>query len=159
MPAIMLEITDYEPAHRDAVVAVVKAVHAEYGFSWDEHGYHRDLYDVPGRYLAEGGAFWVLKDVDRVVGCAGVTVDGSVSELHRLYLLKEYRGQGQGRRMLEHALAYARGRGCRRMIAWSDVLLRDAHALYRKLGFVEEGQRICDDPDKSLEHGFWKEPI
>ncbi len=50
-------------------------------------------------------------------------------------------------------------KGATRMIAWGDVVLKDAHTLYRRNGFVQEGQRICNDPDKSRELGFWKEPL
>jgi GNAT superfamily N-acetyltransferase len=152
-------IIKYHPQHRDAVIAVVRRVHDEYGFTWDAAGYHRDLYDIQRYYLDGGGQFWMLLDDEQVVGCGGVTMHGQECELHRLYLLREYRGRQLGRRLLELAMDFGRSKGCRRMIAWSDVKLPDAHRLYRKLGFVQEGERICDDPDKSREYGFWKEPL
>lgn len=141
--------------HADAA-EVVRAVHDEYRFSWEPGGYHRDLYDIDGYYLSHDGGFWVLTEGDRVVGCVGVTLHGEECELHRLYLLRDYRGGGWGRRLLETALAHGRARGCRRMIAWSDVTLTDAHRLYRKAGFTQDGERICNDPDKSREFGFHK---
>ena len=150
----------YAPEHADGVVAVVRAVHDEYGFSWEADGYHADLYDIERHYLARGGAFFVLLDGRRVIGTVGVTPhDADECELHRMYLLAAYRGRGMGRRMLDTALNWARQRGCRRMIAWSDVKLTTAHALYESYGFVRFGQRICDDPDKSREHGFAREPL
>ncbi len=155
----MCRILPYLPEHREPMVAVVQEVHREYGFTWEAEGYHRDLYTVESYYLATGGMFWVAMDGERVVGCVGVTIHGDECELHRLYLLSSYRGRGLGRRLLETTIAFARERGCRRMIAWSDVKLPDAHRLYLKMGFVQEGQRICDDPDQALEHGFWKEPL
>jgi len=155
----MYRIAPFEPAHQEGVIAVVRNVHDEYGFSWEAHGYHRDLYEIEDQYLRSGGMFWVLLDGDRVVGCVGVTLEGAECELHRLYLLRESRGRGWGRRLLELAEAYARGKGCRRMICWSDVVLKDAHALYLRNGFVQEGERICNDPDRSREYGFWKEPL
>lgn len=137
-------------------IAVVRAVHDEYGFTWDEHGYHRDLYDIDKYYISQGGGFWVLLDGERVVGCVGLTVHGDACELHRLYLLRECRGGGWGRRMLETAMNDGRQKGCKCMIAWSDVKLADAHRLYRRLGFTQEGERLCDDPDNSREFGFWR---
>lgn len=152
-------VVAYQPVHRDAAIDVVQRVYREYGFTWEADGYHRDLYTVEEYYLRGGGMFWVALDDERVVGCVGVTLHGTECELHRLYLLPEYRGRRLGRRLLETAMAHGRGRGMKRMIAWSDVKLPDAHKLYIKMGFVQEGQRICNDPDKALEHGFWKEPL
>lgn len=155
----MFRILAYSELHRDAMIAVVQAVYREYGFTWEADGYHRDLYTVDDYYIRSGGMFWLALDDDRVVGCVGITMHGSECELHRLYLLPECRGQGLGRRMLETTIAYGREKGCLRMIAWSDVLLEDAHKLYCKMGFVQEGTRICDDPDKATEYGFRKEPL
>lgn len=155
----MCRIVPYLPTHRDAMIAVVQDVHREYGFTWEADGYHRDLYTVEETYLAPGGMYWVALDGERVVGCVGLTLHGKECELHRLYLLASHRGRGLGRRLLETAIRHACEHGCRRMIAWSDVKLPDAHRLYRKMGFVQEGQRICDDPDQALEYGFWKEPL
>lgn len=154
----MCRLVPYESRHADGVISVVQAVHDEHGFTWEADGYHRDLYDIPRYYMAHG-MFWTLVDDPRVVGCVGVTLHGHECELHRLYLLREYRGKGRGRKMLDVALAYGRDSGCGRMIAWSDVTLRDAHALYRRVGFVQQGERICDDPDQSREYGFCKEPL
>jgi putative acetyltransferase len=154
-----LRIVAYELAHQEGIIAAVQDVYREYGWTWEAHGYHRDLYEIEATYLDRGGVFWVLIDSGRVVGCVGVTLHESNCELHRLYLLADYRGRGWGRKMLDVAMAYCRQRGCRRMIAWSDVVLREAHALYLTNGFVQEGQRICADPDKSREYGFWKEPL
>lgn len=175
----MCELIPYDRRYGDGVIAVVRAVHDEYGFSWDEAGYHRDLYEIDRAYLHTGGAFWVLIDGPRVVGCVGVTVhdaanpahdpQGDVTaerpagfrycELHRLYLDSAYRGRRLGRKMLDAAMAFGRAHGCTRMIAWSDVKLPHAHRMYLDAGFVQCGSRICDDPDKATECGFWKEPL
>jgi len=154
----MCAIIPYLSDHAEGVVRVVRYVFAEYGFTWEADGYCRDLYDVEGHYLKDG-RFWTVLDRERVIGCAGVLVEGNQSELHRMYLLSAYRGRGLGRRLLETCMAHARDRGCQSMRAWSDVKLTDAHRLYRKLGFACDGQRICDDPDQNIENGFFKEPL
>jgi len=153
----MCDFLPYQATHRDGIIRVVRMVYDEYGFTWDADGYHRDLYDIEGHYLAGGGMFWVVLSDVSVVGCAGVKLHGEECELHRMYLLREFRGRGLGHRLLELAVAYGRSAGCRRMRAWSDVKLTDAHRLYLRSGFVQRGERICDDPDQSREHGFWKE--
>ncbi len=153
----MCKIEAYGPQHADGVVQVVRRVYDEYGFTWDAAGYHRDLYDVDGFYGEGRGAFWVLLASEQVVGCVGVRLEGDQSELHRMYLLPEYRGRGLGRLLLETAVDFARSSGARRIRAWSDVKLPLAHKLYHRFGFVQQGQRICDDPDQSREYGFWKD--
>jgi len=175
----MCDLIPYDRRYGDGVIAVVRAVHDEYGFSWDEAGYHRDLYEVDRAYFRAGGAFWVLVDGPRVIGCVGVTVhdaanpahdpQGDVAaerpagfrycELHRLYLDSAFRGRKLGRKMLDAALDFGRAHGCTRMIAWSDVKLPHAHRMYLDAGFEQCGSRICDDPDKATEYGFWKEPL
>lgn len=152
-------IAPYSPEHRDGIVDVIRAVHDEYGFTWEADGYHRDLYDVDVHYINPGGMFWVVLDGERVIGTAGVTVDGDECELHRMYLLADYRGRGLGRTLLEMTMDYGRSRECRHMVAWSDVKLEDAHRLYRRSGFEQRGERVCDDPDNSRELGFWREPL
>jgi GNAT superfamily N-acetyltransferase len=155
-----LQLLDFAPEHAEGVVAVVRAVHDEYGFTWEADGYHADLYDVEGRYRACGGMFQVLVDEGRVVGTVGVAPHGADEcELHRMYLLKEYRGRRLGQRLLDAALRWAKDRGMRRMVLWSDVKLPHAHALYRANEFIPCGERICDDPDRSHEYGFRREPI
>jgi putative acetyltransferase len=155
----MCQLVPYAPVHKEGVIRVVRRVYDEYAFTWEADGYHRDLYDIETYYLDRGGMFWVLLAEDMVVGCVGVAVHGEESELHRMYLFPEFRGRGLGRKMLEAAIEYARAKGCRAMRAWSDVKLTDAHRLYLRSGFVHAGERICDDPDKSREYGFWKEPL
>ncbi len=155
----MCRIVPYEIGYLDGVIAMVKAVHVEYAFTWEADGYHSDLYDVEGHYIDPGGMFWVVLDGARVVGCAGVTLHGDHCELHRMYLAADCRGRGLGRRLLDVTMEFGRSKGCERMVAWSDVKLTLAHRLYRRSGFVQEGERICDDPDSAREYGFWKSPI
>jgi GNAT superfamily N-acetyltransferase len=155
----VIQVVPFTSQHATGVIDVVRGVHDEYGFTWEAAGYHRDLYDIDRHYLSVGGMFWVLLEGRQVAGCAGVTLHGEACELHRLYLRASVRGRGWGRQLLETTMQYGRDRGCRRMVAWSDVVLKDAHALYKKAGFIQEGTRLCDDPDNSTELGFWKEPI
>lgn len=150
-----MRIIPCEPIHEADARAVIREVHDEYGFTWDPHNYHRDLYDIQNVYIKPGGRFWVQLDGDHVVGCVGLTAHGDHCELHRMYLLSACRGRGWGRSLLEAALNHAKAEKFARMIAWSDVKLADAHRLYRAMGFTQQGERLCDDPDNSREYGFF----
>lgn len=155
----MCQVLPYETRFKETMIRTVREVYDEYGFTWEANGYHHDLYDVNDHYMARGGMFWVVLDGESLVGCAGVLIHGSECELHRMYLLKAYRGRGLGRRLLDVALEYCRQQGAQRMRAWSDVKLSSGHRLYERAGFVRAGDRICDDPDDSHEYGFVKEPL
>ena len=57
-----------------AAARVVRTVYGEYGFTWDEHGYHADLRDVEAAYAA----FFVAELDGRIVGTAGLSKGGSL---------------------------------------------------------------------------------
>ena len=130
-----------------AAAAVVKAVYDEYGFTWDEGGYHRDLQDVEVSYAA----FFVAELAGRVVGTAGLSEQAS---LERFYVLPEARGAGVGSALLTAVADEARERGQTRLEIWSDKRFTDAHRLYQRHGARVVGERVHDDPDSSHEWGL-----
>ena len=130
-----------------AAAAVVKAVYAEYGFTWDETGYHADLRDIDAAYAA----FFVAELGGRIVGTAGLSQQGS---LERFYVLAEARGAGVGSALLTAVADEARHRGHAQLEIWSDKRFEDAHRLYRRHGARVVGERVHDDPDSSHEWGL-----
>lgn len=134
-------------ADSQAVTVVVRAVYEEFGFTWDEDGYHADLRDVHGSYAA----FFVAESNGRIVGTAGLTDHGS---LERLYVLACARGVGTGSALLRAVAEEARGRGIRRLEIWTDKRLEAAHGLYERFGAWRSGERVNDDPDRSAEWGY-----
>ena len=160
--------------HAEGAVAVVKAVFDEYGFTWDEVGYHADLYDVPGHYLATGCPFFVAIVDGEVVGTAALdrfpTIEGEPGTivenqgarriagadcaLERLYVHPSSRRAGVGSRLIERVITEAKEGGYKAMEIWSDKRFADAHRLYGRYGAEVAGDRICDDPDVSPEWGL-----
>jgi GNAT superfamily N-acetyltransferase len=150
-------IVPWAAPHRDDVRRVIGAVFAEYAMTFEPDGFDADVRDIGGHYLEPGGAFWVLVDGGRVVGTVGVLPQPDrAGEIKRLYLLPGYRGRGYGRALIDHVLAWARARGCRAVVAWSDVRLGLAHTVYERLGFERFGERTLNDADRSHEIGFRK---
>ena len=150
-------LVPFEPHHAAGVPEVVRDACIEYGFTWNDSHYFDDLHHVNKHYHDRGGMFWVLLDGEHVIGTVGVSRHADECELHRLYLLRGYRGHRFGQRLLDVALDWTREQTLNRMVAWSDVKLTHAHALYRANGFVQRGERIADDPDLSREYGFFKD--
>jgi putative acetyltransferase len=67
---------------------------------------------------------------------------GGTCELKRVFLQKEFRGKGLGRKLLLGILAWAKDNGVRRIILETGEILQAANKLYRSLGF----QRVANYP-------------
>jgi GNAT superfamily N-acetyltransferase len=154
----MPTIVPFEEHHGPGVLALISAVFAEYGLTFDPAGYDADLTRVTAAYTEAGGAFWVLDAAGRVAGTVAVVPLSPPAqvEIKRVYLEAARRGQGWGRALVEEALAWTAARGQRRVRLWSDVKFTRSHALYERLGFVRTGVRACGDIDQSREYGFEK---
>ncbi len=158
-----------------SAVGVVRAVYDEYRFTWDEAGYHADLYDLKSHYLNRGHAFWVaeapgggvigtvaLECFDALPGDPGAVVEiagtlrlgGCDCALERLYVHPAARRQGAGAALIETVLQEARRRGRRHLEIWSDQRFGEAHRLYGRFGAVPVAERVCHDPDQSPEWGL-----
>jgi GNAT superfamily N-acetyltransferase len=96
----------------------------------------QDLDEAHPTYFENGGVVLVVLADGSVVGTGAVLrIDDELCELKRMFLLREYRGQGLGRKLGEELLRFARAQGYRRMRLGSNKELTASHALYRKLGF------------------------
>ena len=87
------------------------------------------------------GRLFVLRDQSRVAGMANVlftisTAEGCrVAVLEDVIVCREYRGNGLGRRLVEHVLAWAGANGMTRITLLADRDNEAALEFYRKLGF------------------------
>ncbi len=148
-------IRPYRDGDDEDICRVIRNVFDEYGFTWESGGYNVDTEDVKAFYLDGGGAFWVMESEGEIVGTGAIMPEGNGRcELCRLYLSKASRGKGWGKMFYEFIIAEAKKSGYREMEIWSDVKLVEAHRLYERSGARFVGQRICNDPDKSLENGY-----
>lgn len=119
---------------RDLVYAVLE----EYGLKPDPGRTDADLQDVEQSYFARGGAFCVLETQDgRIIGAYGLyPIGGGTCELRKMYMRRDSRGKGLGRRLLEDALTRARESGFRRITLETASVLKEAIGLYESYGFV-----------------------
>ncbi len=70
---------------------------------------------LPAVEVAEWlGSFWVLDDAGTLVGCAGIERYGDAALLRSVVVAEALRGSGEGVRMTERALTFARDDGARR---------------------------------------------
>jgi DNA-binding MarR family transcriptional regulator/GNAT superfamily N-acetyltransferase len=85
-----------------------------------------------------GGALIVARLHGRPIGCGSVkTPRGAPAYLKRMWVAREARGLGVGRRLLAELEAYARSTGAKSIQLETNRALREAIALYRASGYVE----------------------
>ena len=151
-----MRITPATRADARGVIDLIGRVFAEYGWIWNPATEVPDLLRWTPHYEPPHGAFFVVRQPDRIVGSVGVDrVDGNTAELHRLYLEPSVRGRGLGDALVETVLDWCRGNGITRVVLWSDTRFEHAHRLYLRRGFRQTGEReLPEDVNQTREYGF-----
>lgn len=160
-----MDIRRITPADNTAVANVIRTVMPEFncvgeGFSINDP----EVNDMAGAYQAPGAAFFVLVQEDegeaagagegkipRIVGCGGFAplagANPNTCELRKMYILKEARGLGGGRLLMDACLAGARRAGYTQMYLETVAGMTKAGAVYQKYGF-----QYLDEPMGATGH-------
>jgi putative acetyltransferase len=94
------------------------------------------LGDPENTILRKGGQVFMAYLQGNAVGCVAlIPMDDGVYELSKMAVSPEMRGQGIGRKVLEHAIAQAREVGAVSLFLGSNSVLKDAVHLYESIGF------------------------
>ncbi len=96
---------------------------------------------TPARSYREwGGRFWVLEQLDEIVGTVAIkpALEPQVMELQKLCLHRLYRRQGLGAFLCELAEQESLLRQCHRIDAWSDTRQVEQHRLFERRGYVRD---------------------
>lgn len=137
-----------------SILLLIDEVYAEYGCKLDAENEEQHLLDPIAYFRAEGGEFWVVEEAGAIRATVAVQLHADASELKSLYVHQSLRRQGWGRKLTNLAIEHARLRSRERMFLWSDTRFREAHRLYRSLGFQDCGYRELNDSNNSKEYGF-----
>lgn len=87
--------------------------------------------------LDRGGYIFLAREVDRIVGTAGIANEGdSIYELVKMTVAPAFRGQGISKMLIEKCLDKARELKAKKIFLYSNSQLQTAIALYKKYGFV-----------------------
>lgn len=121
-----------------AVKEVFFEVLAEYGLSPDESTTDADLNDIEWKYNNNNGYFGLIIHKNSVVGTFGLfKLTEEICELRKMYLMKEHRGKGIGKYIMNLIINMAKEKGYKQIELETASVLKEAIGLYNKYGFKE----------------------
>lgn len=135
-----LSLTQAETASQ---IAQVRELFLEYaqslGFSLCFQSFDAELAGLPGDYAPPDGRLLLAQYEDQLAGCVALhKLDVDNCEMKRLYLRPQFRGKRLGRALADQIIAEARQIGYRRIrLDTVEPVMKDAVAMYRKIGFQE----------------------
>lgn len=97
-----------------------------------------DIDRAQADYCDQQGTFLIVMDENTVVGCGGIKhLNSQICELKRMWLQKNYRGQGLGFKLAKMLLDFAKQAGYKiiRLDVFDPNKQTSAIAFYQKLGF------------------------
>lgn len=97
----------------------------------DRHGYSVD------KLKQQGVHFFVVRCDGEAAGCGGVQIFDGFGELKRMYVRPRFRGQGLGRRLVDHLIDVVRTHGLHVVRLETGIYQTEAIALYEKHGFTQ----------------------
>jgi GNAT superfamily N-acetyltransferase len=95
------------------------------------------------------GAWIAELDGQRAGSVYCVRRSDEVAQLRLFFVEHEARGHGIGTALVEHCIAFARERGYRRMVLWTNSTLTSARRIYDALGF----KQTKEEPDPAFPAG------
>jgi putative acetyltransferase len=133
----------FSQAESPEQIAQARELFLEYarslGFSLCFQNFDRELAELPGDYVPPAGRLLLAEFEGQLAACVALhKLDSGICEMKRLYLRSQFRGKGVGRALAERIIDEARHIGYQRMrLDTVEPVMKDAVAMYRKLGFRE----------------------
>jgi DNA-binding MarR family transcriptional regulator/N-acetylglutamate synthase-like GNAT family acetyltransferase len=109
----------------------------------------------PGREFC-----WVAENDGAILGSAFVVyVSEAVAKLRLVYVEKDARGTGLGRRLLDEAMSFARNAGYKRMTLWTNDVLIPARRMYETAGFQKTAEESYKGFGQDLVSETWERDL
>jgi GNAT superfamily N-acetyltransferase len=111
------------------------------------------------KFMPPNGRLFLAFDGTNVAGCACAhTIGPRVAELKRMYVRPDYRQKGIGRRLVQKLIGDLRELDYTVLRLDSARFMKEAHALYRSLGFQERDQYPESEiPEEFRKHWIFME--
>jgi len=148
----MLLITE---AFDEPAISQTRALFREYsmtnGVEICLQDFEAELASLPGKYARPTGRLLLALRDTVPVGCVGLRkLENGICEMKRLYVRPDFRKEGVGQTLVENLISAARAMDYKKMRLDTLPIMREAQALYRRLGFVEIPPYIQDRPADAL---------
>lgn len=107
-------------------------------FFWVEP-HDEDVLGNPKKYIIDPGGeiFFAVQD-EEVIGCVALMIiRENVFELTKMAVKPTYRGKKIGHELMRHTIDFAKNKGWKNLIIYSNRKLENAIHLYKKFGFEE----------------------
>lgn len=99
---------------------------------------------------------WIAElDGERVGAIFVVRKSATTAKLRMLILSPKARGMGLGARLTDECIAFARAKGYKKMVLWTNSCLTTARSIYAKRGFVLDKSEPYEDFGQQLVSETW----
>ncbi|MDB5956664.1 MAG: GCN5-related N-acetyltransferase [Ramlibacter sp.] len=162
LPAGKVVLRDPAPGDLGWVVQVHGELYArEYGF---DASFEALVAEIAASFLRDfdpqGEKGWIAEVDGERAGCVFlVRKSATVAQLRLLLLRPEARGLGLGGRLVDECVAFARDRGYRRMVLWTQSNLVAARAIYAARGFVLKDSEANQAFGQQLVSEVWEREL
>lgn len=100
--------------------------------------FDQELQEMDIQYNAPGGILLLLENASGFAGCVGFRkVSEEIAEMKRMYIQKEFRGKGWGKRLIEELLEHAKKLNYTSIRLDTLPQMKEAIRLYTAFGFKE----------------------
>jgi DNA-binding MarR family transcriptional regulator/GNAT superfamily N-acetyltransferase len=152
-------LREHRPGDLGWVVHRHGALYAE-EYGWDER-FEALVAGIVARFVKHFDAArercWIAEiDGERVGAVLVVKQSRSTAKLRLLIVEPGARGRGLGRRLVEECIAFARARGYRKLVLWTQSNLAAARAIYRRCGFRRVRKERHSSFGYDLVGEFWQ---
>ncbi|WP_238587730.1 helix-turn-helix domain-containing GNAT family N-acetyltransferase [Caenimonas sp. SL110] len=137
--------------------------HAE--IYWREYGFTNEfealVADIAANYIRKFNPAWdkgwiAEIDGERVGSVFVVRKSPTVAQLRLLILTPSARGKGLGARLVDECIAFARGKGYRKLMLWTNGHLDAARAIYKSRGFTVTSSESFHGYGQQLTSEIWE---
>lgn len=131
-----MEIISFEPRYaqdfRDLNIEWLEK------YFWVEP-HDEEVLGKPEKYIIQpGGNIFFVRDNEKVIGTVALMkMEEGVFELTKMAVVPAAQGKNIGQKLMQHTLDFAKSRGWKKLIIYSNRKLENAIHIYKKYGFKE----------------------
>jgi DNA-binding MarR family transcriptional regulator/GNAT superfamily N-acetyltransferase len=108
-------------------------------YDWDE-SFETLVTEILAKFVQnhdpEKERIWIAeRDGERIGSVMIVDAGDHVAQLRLLLVEPKFRGKGIGKRLIDECIEFSKGKGYKKIILWTQSVLKEARHLYSKAGF------------------------